>query len=214
MENRRKFYSSGKWGTFDLNKRYECVCKALDAYKNGILDLQDLKFILKNAFVSKIYVSEGVTSAYPKYSRLFGNLSNLYDNLVGAGVLDLQDDSPSLSCKYLELCELGTMVNMLKRKGLIGSNKPSIRIEHVVPGNEYFPDVENIKSFQDFIDIFNVVSICLVTENEDKLLSKNKLRQRMPQNVKYTKEPFARYQSAGIKLHGWSIVNGKLDKQP
>lgn len=176
MENRKKFYSSGKWGSFKLNERYECVCNALNAYNdpNGFLDEQDLKFIIKNAFVSKIYVSEGVTSAYPKYSCLFGNLSNLYDDLVGKGVLDLQDHSPNLSCKYLELCELGTMVNMLKRKGLIGSDKPSIRIEHVVPGNEYFPDVENIKSFQDFIDIFNVVSICLVTDEEDERLSKKK----------------------------------------
>jgi hypothetical protein len=215
MENRKKLYSSGKWGSFKLNERYDCVCKALDAYNdpNGFLDEQDLKFIIKNAFVSKIYVSEGVASAYPKYSHRFGNLSGLYDDLVGAGILDLQDYLPKLSCKYFELCELGTVVYTFKKKGLIKNNEPSIRIEHVVPGNVYFPDVKRIKSINDFKELFDVVSICLVTDTEDKELSKKGLRQIMPKGVDYKMKPFARYEEAGIEIHGWDIDKGRLKRK-
>jgi hypothetical protein len=218
MENRKKFYSNSnsKWREFDIYKRYECVRQALDVFNdpNGFLDEQDLKFVIKNAFVSKIYVSEEVVKAYPLYSRRFGNLSNLYDDLVGAGVLDIQDHFPNLTCQYLELCELGTMVYALKKKGAIKNDEPSIRIEHVIPGQEYFDNVKKIISFDDFKEIFDVVSVCLVTEKEDKKLSDAGLRQTMPPGIDYKVNPFARYHSAGIKLHGWNIINGILIKQP
>ena len=216
MENRKKFYSSGKCGSFKLNERYECVCNALDAYNdpNGFLDEQDLKFIIKNAFVSKIYVSEGVANAYPKYSHRFGILSGLYDDLVGAGVLDLQDHFPNLSCKYLELSELGPLVYTYKKNGMINKNEPSIRIEHVVPGNVYFDDVKKIKNPNDFKEIFDVVSICLVTEKEDEKLSLKGLRQKMPKGVNYKMKPFARYEEAGIKVHGpWTMKDGRLEEE-
>jgi hypothetical protein len=36
----------------------------------------------------------------------------------------------------------------------------------------------------------------------------------MPEGVDYKIAPFARYQTAGIKLYGWGIKDGKLFKQP
>ncbi len=95
---------------------------------------------------------------------------------------------------------------------MINKNEPSIRIEHVVPGNVYFDDVKKIKSLNDFKEIFDVVSICLVTEKEDEKLSQKGLRQKMPKGVDYKIKPFARYEEAGIKIKGWKIDNGHLQK--
>ncbi len=57
MENRKKFYSDGLWGKDTLYDRYWHVMNALDAYRKQILDEQDLVFVIKNAFVSKIQIS-------------------------------------------------------------------------------------------------------------------------------------------------------------
>ena len=57
MENRRKFYTGGLWANHNIKKRYKNICWALDAYKKGFLDEDELKFIIKNGFVSKIYIS-------------------------------------------------------------------------------------------------------------------------------------------------------------
>ena len=77
MENRKKFYSDGLWGQDSIHDRYWHVMNALDAYRKHILDEQDLVFVIKNAFVSKIHVSECVAKAYPAPQPLFGSLSDL-----------------------------------------------------------------------------------------------------------------------------------------
>ena len=36
----------------------------------------------------------------------------------------------------------------------------------------------------------------------------------MPENCEYENAPFARYEEAGIKIHGpWTIVNGRLEEE-
>ena len=85
MENRKKFYPDGLWGKDTLHDRYWHVMGALDAYHKQILDEQDLVFVIKNAFVSKIFISEGVAKAYPAPQPLIGNLSPLYDQLYQNG---------------------------------------------------------------------------------------------------------------------------------
>lgn len=62
MENRRKFYTGGLWSTDILEERYEHIKWALDNQNN--LDEDELKFIIKNGFVSKIYISDGVVKNY------------------------------------------------------------------------------------------------------------------------------------------------------
>lgn len=189
MENRKKFYPDGLWGKDTLQDRYQHVMGALDAYKNGILDDQDLVFVIKNAFVSKIYVSEGVAKAYPAPQPVFGNLSGLYDQLLKNHVLDLQDTQPLLNTEYMKICELGTKV----------SGQPKIRVEHVVPGKVFMDDVKKITSFGDFKKLFDAVSICLVTDNEDQNLNDKGLRSSMPSGVSdFTVVPLARYDEAGV----------------
>lgn len=201
MENRRKFYPNGLWGKDTLQERYWHVMDALKAYRHQVLDDQDLVFVIKNAFVSKIYVSEGVAKAYPAPQPLFGNLAGLYDRLLANHVLDLQDMQPQLNTKYMEICELGVKVSDLKRAQppKIANDKPSIRVEHVVPSNVFMDDVKKITSFDDFKKIFDAVSICLVTEDEDKKLSANGLRSSMPLEVSdFTEVPLGRYKQAGV----------------
>ena len=67
MENRRKFYGLNRygkpvryisnWSGDTISKRYERVEGVLNAWKSGFVDDEDLKFILKNALVSKIFIS-------------------------------------------------------------------------------------------------------------------------------------------------------------
>ena len=191
MENRKKFYSDGLWGKDTLQDRYQHVMGALDAYKNGILDDQDLVFVIKNAFVSKIYVSEGVAKAYPAPQPVFGNLAGLYGQLLKNHVLDLQDMPPQLNTTYMKICELGTKV----------SGQPKIRVEHVVPGKVFMDDVKKITSFDDFKKLFDAVSICLVTDDEDKKLNDKGLRSSMPSGVSdFTVVPLARYNEAEVVI--------------
>ena len=85
MENRRKFYvnykrkNSGAWSGDTLNDRYQHIYNALNAYDSG-MDFEDLKFDIKNAFVSRIYVSAEVVKKYPKAIKQFGYLSQIYNN--------------------------------------------------------------------------------------------------------------------------------------
>lgn len=191
MENRKKFYSDGLWGKDTLQDRYWHVMDALEAYRHQILDDQDLVFVIKNAFVSKIYVSEGVVKAYPAPQPAFGNLSGLYDQLLKNHVLDLQDTQPQLNTEYMKICELGTKV----------SGQPKIRVEHVVPGKVFMDDVKKITSFDDFKKLFYAVSICLVTDNEDQQLNANGLRSSMPSGVSdFTVVPLARYNEAEVVI--------------
>ena len=216
MENRKKFYANygngkltGAWGTDTLQARFEHVCEALEAYKSGILDNMDLTFAIKNAFVSKVYVSCGVVKAYPNALPEFGNLSGLYTQIINNrnGVLDLQAPNPpssALHCEYLNICELGTIVNPLVKNGKLQTR---VYIEHVVPGKVYMEHVKQLfKSSSwnigEFKKIFDVVSICLVTKDENKNL--NQWRNSMPnanENLDYyQEEPFARYDDVGVKI--------------
>lgn len=213
MENRRKFYTGGLWVKHTIGDRYEKICWALDAYNNGFLDEDELKFIIKNGFVSKIYISEGVVKKYKPSD--FGTQANLFNeilkgknNVLGTDVFDI--------CKAVE------------SRGKAYNTKEII-IEHVVPAKVYLGDVKekyahNMFTFEYFKKVFDAVSICLVTKKEDKKLgikrrnSKGKGEYTLVSNMPEGREdnfidvPFARYDDklggAGIEIHGWRILNG------
>ena len=116
-------------------------------------------------------------------------------------MLNLQDTLPLLHTEYMKICELGLRVSDLKRAGNLDKTLPDIRVEHVVPGKVFMDDVKKITSFDDFKKIFDAVSICLVTDEEDKLLNANGLRSSMPPEVSdFTEVPLARYKSAGVVI--------------
>ena len=206
MENRRKFYTGGLWASDTMKQRYEKICWALDAYNNGFLDEDELKFIIKNGFVSKIYISDEVMKNYKSsdfgtQAILFNEILKGKNNVLGTDVFDI--------CKAVE--SRGKAYNT---KGII--------IEHVVPAKVYLGDVkkkyaQNKFTFEYFKKVFDAVSICLVTDGEDIRLSakrpkskgkgKYTLVSNMPEGYedKFIDFPFARYDKvlgADIEIHG------------
>ena len=219
MENRSKYYGlrrNGKpmerdsktWSQDTLKARYEHIKGALDAYKNGYLNKDDIKFVIKNAFVSRIYVSEAAKKVLDGVPQ--GVLANLYAELVKDRVLVLHDvrngDNKTFQ-PYFDICKLA-------------EKYPNLIIEHVVPGDVYIDDVINHPfDFDYFKRIFDCISICLVTSRENETL--NGLKSKMPndstgKSVDYKSAPFARYDpnmnglGKGVKVFGWSFSNGTL----
>jgi len=213
MENRRKFYTGGSWSKDDFNKRYENIKWVLDNQNH--LDEDELKFIIKNGFVSKIYISEGVKNNYT--DKDFGAQSGLFNDIIAKGRNTVLGTDVFDICKAVE-----NRGKAYKTGGII--------IEHVVPAKVYIEDVKEKYSKElftenEFQKIFDAVSICLITKEED-----NRLRQefkskgsgyytlvsKMPGGYEdYIKFPFARYDKvlgAGIKIYGWTIKDGKLEK--
>ncbi len=223
MENRSKFYSEGLWSKDTLKDRLNHINWALEAYNAKNLDKQELKFIIKNAFVSKIYVSEEVVESYnpqinPCLKDIFGtDLLDLYKTLIDKGVLCFEDKLPN--CVFFDICKLSDRISSFNNKQRkSGKNEvPPIIVEHVIPSEEYMrkmiqKEITNLE-LNEFKAIFDVVSICLVTKGEDDdKLSKNGLRQKMPDNRNYEYAPFARYEKAEIELHGWIIKNGNAKR--
>lgn len=221
MENRRKFYglnrmgkpiiSPSNWSNDTFDDRYNHINNVLSAH--SIMDDEDLKFIIKNAFISRIYISVEAEKILSK--EKLNSLQLLYDQLIRDGVLDLQDGGLGSKLRpYFDICKLGD-------KGL------GISIEHVVPGEVYLKAALTCFSKSDFDNIFNNAYICLVTSGEAKELDK-KWKSILPPNPStgfpydFTKYPFARYDAAlgGVTIHGkpieiyggWKIVNGCLVK--
>ncbi len=214
MENRRKFYTGGLWSKDTLEKRYDHIHDVLSI--RSIIDEEDLKFVIKNAFVSRIYIS--VEAEKKLREETLKSLQTLYNQLIKDGVLDLQDGRfGSKLSPYFDICKLGD-------KGL------GIIIEHVVPAKVYLGDVKEKYAqkkftFEFFKKVFDAVSICLVTDGEDIRLSaerpkskgkgKYTLVSNMPEGYedKFIDFPFARYEEAGIKIHGWDIDKGRLKRK-
>lgn len=225
MENRSKFYGLGLWAKHTLEERYQKICWALDAYRDGCLDDVELDFIIKNAFVSKIYVSEKVVESHPKFSESKSLIRNLYNKLVDEYVLDLQQGKGKpLNDKYFRICQLG--INLNKAVKVKANNQDKVIVfEHVIPGNLYIDKAKDLQNnnrnnwFEEFKEIFNCVSVCLVTGKQNNDL--NQFKSKMP-DKKYDEEfinfPFARYDQSlggvGIEIHGWKFNKGKLDKRP
>lgn len=225
MENRSKFYGLGrdgklmtkqdlenpKWSRDTLKARYKHIKDALDAYKGGCLNKDDIKFVIKNAFVSKVYISVGAMMVLDNPER-HGTLSGLYKKLLKERVLVLHDvrDGDNIPFQpYFDICKLA-------------ERYPGIIIEHVVPGDVFVNDViKNIDlfDFEYFKEVFDSVSICLVTARENKIL--DGLKSNMPEDltgnhIDYKTAPFARYDAnlnglcEGVEVYGWSFNNGKL----
>ena len=223
MENRSKFYTGGKWSNDTLQERFDNIKAVLDIFQKKpnakpSIDKYDLEFAIKNAFVSKIYLSKAVETAYHNLNRkaIFGNLCNLYDTLVKKKELCLIHGMYNNQNVFFDICKLGDKISSFNRKLKKAGKKtlPPIIIEHVIPYNDIKFDIMNIKTISDFQSIFGAVSICLVTVAENTKLNNNGLKQKMPAGVNYTTRPFARYEQARIEIYGWKIVNGNIVPLP
>jgi hypothetical protein len=205
MENRTKFYKSGEWVNDTPSQRYIKICLALRAHQYGILTKDDLNFVIKNALVSKIYVSESVVYEINKAVggkagyTIFGNLEPLLSKIVVSG-LDYKD---------FEICKLRDKIYNLRKNGK-NPLLPPIIVEHVVPGDVYIEKVKSLYNtgcftFSEFKKIFDKISICLVTKTQNDDLDTAKLKSQMPPKYKdFITFPFARYDikygGVGIKI--------------
>lgn len=201
MENRRKFYTGGLWASDTMKQRYDHIKWALDNQIN--LDEDELKFIIKNGFVSKIYISDEVMKNYK--SSDFGAQGVLYKEI-------LKGNNAVLGTNVFDICKA------VESRGKAYNTK-GIIIEHVVPAKVYLGDVkdkyaQNKFTFEYFKKVFDAVSICLVSKDQNANL--NKFKSTMPPGYEdFISYPFARYDSAniedGIKIHGpWTIHKGCL----
>ncbi len=224
MENRSKFYGKGKWANHTLENRYKKICWALDAYKDNCLDDVELDFIIKNAFVSKIYVSEDVLKHHPTFSKSKSQIRNLYNKLVADSVLDLRQGKDNhLNDKYFHICQLGINLNRTV-KDKANNQDDVIVFEHVIPGNLYIDKAKELQQnkpnewYEEFKQIFNCVSVCLVTGKQNNDL--NQFQSKMPKeefDKEFVKYPFARYDKTlggvGIDVYGWGMKDGQLIKR-
>ncbi len=232
MENRRKFYSKGVWCHDTCQQRLDHILWALDANKHGNIDDEDLKFMIKNALVSNIYVSKDLVNQYPlsnNTNNLFGNLYDLYKELVNNRKLSFFAQPKGYA--FFDICKLADKISSinsrLKKQGK--PQIPPIFIEHVVPAEVYLKEVKgcykNGTLKNDFLKIFNAVSICLVTSSEDAHINNKPqngskcLKTNMPDDANgnpfdFTNHTFARYDKninglgIGIDIYGWTISNG------
>ncbi len=233
MENRTKFYTKGAWCNDTCQQRYNHIVWALKAFQHGNIDNEELKFMIKNALVTTIYVSNEVVNDYPLSSvtkSLFGNnLYELYEKLVNNHKLSFFARPKQYS--FFDICKLGDRISSIniKRKKQGQSLLPSINIEHTVPAEVYLTKIKDSYSNgtlrNDFLKIFNAVSICLVTKSEDTAINSRPqnggkcLKTNMPDDANgnpfdFTNHTFARYDKninglgIGIDIYGWTISNG------
>lgn len=69
------------------------------------MDDEDLKFIIKNAFVSRIYISRKAEEKLR--AEKLNSLQSLYNQLIKDGVLDLQDGKHgSILSPYFDICRV------------------------------------------------------------------------------------------------------------
>lgn len=183
-ENIRKVYPQGAWYDDSPHDRYNHVVSVLDHYISGVYDISDVNWFIKNAIISRIYLSEGVLRLgdgawkNPRNKRLQTILSQIKQNGFAT------DD-------YIDIRKC--------------CNK--IRFEHVIPTNIVLDRLIALRrsgqlDFQKFQQIRSRQCVCLVTIDEEKALSKT-YRQQMPSGANWeTGNEFARYDSVGVKVHG------------
>ena len=218
MENRSKFYGLNrrgneiknpeeekKWSNDDFDKRYQRVKKVINAYKDGALDKTDLKFVIKNAFVSKVYISVKAKGILDNVKR--NSLSKLYEKLIKEKVLKLYNKDNDTFQPYFDICKLAERTS-------------DIIIEHVIPADVYLNDcvLEKMLDKDSFKKVFDAVSICLITKDQDNLLNQKKLKSKMPNGYNdfssFINHPFARYdqslEGVNIEIHGKTMKKGIL----
>ena len=97
-----------------------------------------------------------------------------------------------------------------ERKG-----KKLTTFEHAVPTVVQFDlvkDIRNQKGEVPYEDLMNILNTCgvvvIMTQEENKLLEKGKLRSSMPVGCNPMENPFARYEQVGIELSD-KVINVK-----
>lgn len=183
-ENTSKVYPGGGWYNDTALERYNHVMVVLKRFQSGEYDTYDLKWFIKNAILSRVYISQGVHamggSAWknPKNARLLKILYEIHRNRYATD-------------KAIDI-----------RKFFNGD----VRFEHVIPSKvalEHILDLfgKGLLTFEKFKEIRSKLYVCIVTKDEEQLLS-GKFRQTMPTGWTWSDDPFARYDTVGVTVYG------------
>lgn len=192
-ENIRKVFppvvgtSIGHWYDDTDLERYNRVIKILEEYQKGTLDEHDVRWFVKCAILSKVYLSEDV---YKLGNQAWKNPNNK---------------------------RLQNILTMFAKQGYITDKeidiekyRNGVRFEHMVPYNEVIKVLlglytKGLLTFEKFQMIRSKLNICLVTKDEERKL--NVFKQAMPGNTDWLNisgDEFARYKAVGIKIYGFS----------
>lgn len=69
-ENTSKVYPGGAWYNDTALERYNHVMVVLKRFHSGEYDTYDLKWFIKNAILSRVYISQGVHAMGDRHGRI------------------------------------------------------------------------------------------------------------------------------------------------
>lgn len=183
-ENIYKVYPGGIWYNDTLEKRYERIVDVLEKYTIGHYDVKDVAWFIKCAIINNIYISETV---YKNKCSVFRCTSKRMQYILA------------------EICKQG--YTSYKSIDIRKYFKANVVFEHIIPfnivRNELIKLYKNKElTFDKFNEIRLKINICIITAEEDSLLTKEKLRNKMPTNWNFQDgDEFARYTAVGIKIY-------------
>lgn len=185
-ENTSKVYPKGAWYGDSPLKRYERVMTVLERYDAGEYDRSDVNWFIKNAILSRVYISQAV------YNRMLNNTAWDKPNNKRLKVI-LQEI-------YTNGYASDKAIDIRKRFG------GGLRFEHVIPFQVVFDHIwdlytHKMLTFDKFQEIRQMLYVCIVTVDEEKNLS-GKYRQKMPIGWGWRGNPFARYAKTSVKVFG------------
>lgn len=172
----------------DVDQRYEQLKKAYDCLKDknfSSFDDQDFTYFTKMLFENgHVFCSEKAWELIVRFEDKSGFTKDELSKLNEGGVQDT----------YLQ-----SKTQNFRRKT---NNGTRLKWEHVVPTKVIIDELlEEGLTPDRYKWILEFGVVCIVTEDEDKLLNDNGLRQSMPDNWHFD-DVWARYKKAEIKVHG------------
>ena len=170
-----------------LDNKCKYIKEAIDIMNTySWINKFDLSYFLKEILGNgKIYISR---QAYMKYKDDIFNSKTLKD-------FD-KEESVNLMLEHKE--------QNFNLHGKINSN--ALTYEHSTPTKVLIETLLRFNEKGELTDdkIKEIIStygnICIITNEEDKLLNKYNLREKMPSDWNYGDNPFARYKKVGIEI--------------
>lgn len=182
-ENIRKVYppktnskgTKSNWYHDTPEERYEHVKVVLDRYVSGEYDMEDVQWFIKNAVLSRIYISEEALKTFQDNCKKSSNerFKEICQKIIEQGYTD---------DKYLDIRKF--------------TNK--LRYDHVVPSKVFLAELirlhkEGSLTLEKFNEIRSRLYICILTIKENTEVDK-KYRSKMPKDSDWLRgDVFARY---------------------
>ncbi|MGD0919784.1 MAG: hypothetical protein ABSB22_25385 [Thermodesulfobacteriota bacterium] len=146
------------------------------------------------------WITAGLT--IPEVRQLYGNADYLLNNMIAK--YSLASDSYAISVGALaELSKRGyDITQTYMRSHFYGKDQPFI-YEHTIPAVVVREALLKTDcALESVHQILEAGQVAMILRDEDNLLRKNGLSQKMPKGWKWGNDPLDRYHNAGIQLSG------------